>query len=119
MSIKLINLTPHALTIVSGGNRQQLLASGVIARVSETTESVGSMMIEIGGAIVPVEMRRKVMGSVEGLPEPVEGSLFVVSAMVRSALVGRPDVITLDTGKSAVRDAKGQIEAVTGLIVSA
>ena len=57
--------------------------------------------------------------AVEGLPEPIDGgTLYIVSVVVLTALKGsRVDVVCPDTGKTAVRDAEGKIQAVRQWIV--
>ena len=57
-----------------------------------------------------------------GLPYPVEGLTFIVSGMVRDALsalparLSRPDVYAPDTGSDAIRNEKGHIVSVRGLV---
>ncbi len=55
------------------------------------------------------------MGGVEGLPEQQDGTFLIVSGMVFAAS-DRPDLIAPDTGKTAIRNEKGHIAAVTRFI---
>jgi hypothetical protein len=67
----------------------------------------------IGG----VRLIRTVKGAVDGLPEPQDGVIFVVSGMVLDALGStRPDVVAPDTGADAIRNEKGHIVAVMGFV---
>ena len=74
--------------------------------------------LEING----VRVRQKFYGAVTGLPNPVDGLTFIVSGMVRDAIsvlpahMRRPDVCAPDTGPDAIRNDKGQIVAVRGLV---
>ena len=113
-----VNCTPHPLNIEGIG---ELQPSGILPRVS--TEFVDDLPIH------GVRVRQKVPGwTVTGLPDPVKGLTFVVSGMVRDALSlgdamsalpefqSRPDVYAPDTGDDAIRNDKGHIVAVRGLV---
>ena len=95
------NLTPHTINVVdaSGASMLTLPASGSVARCRATateTERVDG---------VPVF--KTVDGEVEGLPEPQNGVLYVVSALVREAVKAtRTDVVS---PAEFVRDAEGKI----------
>ena len=115
----MVNCTPHPITIEGLG---ELPPSGILPRVS--TEYLHDFPIN------GVRVRQKVygVGTVTGLPEPVEGLSFIVSGMVREALSlsdalsalpefqSRPDVFAPDTGDDAIRNEKGHIVAVRGLV---
>lgn len=115
MSVKLINLTPHTIVLRGAdGVDHPIPPSGVVARVATTPGTLGA----VDGVPVPV-MGRTLFGDVEGLPASEEGTMFVVSALVGSALGGsRDDVLQPGTGPrdEAIRDADGRIVAVTRLI---
>ena len=82
------NLTPHSITFVLGDERNPFVVepSGDIARVSCNTETVG----EIDGIRIPVT--KTVFGEVEGLPDPEEGTIFIVSSLVAQRCMDREDV---------------------------
>ena len=66
-----------------------------------------------------VELRRAPQwGAIEGLPEPQEGVIYIVSALVAQQAIGRADVFGLGTGPldGAIRDEKGHVVAVTSLV---
>ncbi len=101
---KLVNLTPHEINIISEeGIELRLPPSGEVARATSSTEEVG----EVNG----IKVVKSTFGSVTGLPEPVEDTIYIVSMLVLQALKGaRTDVVGPDTGpESAVRDADGKI----------
>ena len=135
--IKLVNLTPHEITIVGedGEVKMRIPPSGKIARVEVLQENDG----EING--IPIV--RTSFGAVEGLPapsicancsnnslyggscqctagglpsdckdfEPIE--VYIVSTLVAQAIDGRKDIVAPDTSpESAVRDEQGRIVAV-------
>lgn len=100
--MNIINLTPHAITFVVGDNKIIFDPSGVIARVSSKTETVGS--IEFNGISIPVTTT--VFGEVENLPQPKEGTIYVVSSLVAGRVPDRDDVFIPN---ESIRDDKGRI----------
>lgn len=78
-----LNLTPHAVRIVDGPS---FPPSGTVARCAAISTPAG----EHGG----VSLVRTVFGDVEGLPDPTEGTMFIVSALVRTAVPHRTDVVS-------------------------
>lgn len=108
----MINLTPHTIVLRMMDSIIEIPPSGTVARVSTQEEFVGDLII--GDSIIPVYSRS--FGEVEGLPE--EGTPCLVSALVLSACPGRDSVYAPDTGATALRNEKGQIEAVTRLIAA-
>ena len=98
--MEFINLTPHDLNLINeAGSPVLVKASGMLARCRVITEKVGT----INGVKVNVSH----FGSVEGLPEPEEGKIFIVSAMILTALHGeRSDVLGVS---EYIRDEEGKI----------
>ena len=104
MKVKLINLTPHAVTIRGGdGECWSLPPSGQVARVSTTPQFVGTLEMEDG---ITVPIIRQAYGPVVGLPAPTPGTRYLVSALVRAALSVRHDLVS---PADLVRDDAGQI----------
>lgn len=101
---KFINLTPHAINLNNG---DVLVPTGSPARVSASFSA-----FDADG------LCEQVFGEVENLPAPVEGTLYVVSALVLGALKGtRKDVVAPATGHpEARRNEKGQIVSVPGFV---
>lgn len=109
--VRFINLTPHPMTLVAPDGSQVVIpASGMVARVKAASTVVRTVSVD--GIEFPIN--RTVFGSVEGLPEPEEGTIYIVSTLVLSALAGsRSDVVAPDSN-SAVRDSDGRIIGVRG-----
>lgn len=109
--MELINLTPHALGICDlQGNVFLSVPSTGNVRVNTSASPVGE--VEIEGKVVSIV--ETTYGTVEGLPEPKEGTIYIVSILVIAALkaanIIRNDVVAPDTGpQSVVRDGAGQI----------
>jgi hypothetical protein len=105
----MINLTPHAITLISQDEEITIEPSGTVARVSMTEEVIGAW------GEMPVI--RRVAGAVTGLP--TDGRACIVSAMVLAALpAGTEGVFAPDTGPTAVRNDKGHVVAVTRLVAA-
>jgi hypothetical protein len=106
LKVKLINLTPHTVKLVNELGVLELYSQGV-ARVSSTQTEVGR--------VIGVPVVKATFGEVTGLPEPVEGTMYVVSALVRGALPNRTD---LASPGDPVRDEAGNVVGAKSLIVN-
>lgn len=105
----IVNLTPHAITLLRVHDRPMLLpASGNVARLPYSVEPAGEVR--------NVALVTTAYGSVEGLPEPEEGTLYLVSAVVRAAVPDRTDVASPG---DLVRDEEGVVVGCRHLIVNA
>lgn len=119
--MKIINLTPHLVNLYStadveetqqGSYKSLTLKEGVqplavfpsegVARASAVKAEVDHL--EIGGQVVAVNATT--YGTPEGLPESVEGTYYIVSALTAQAAGGRKDLLIVD---STVRDGDGRI----------
>jgi len=112
--MKIINLTPHAVTI----NKVTFPPSGQIARVATINTLSGNGPIILDNTIIPVFTQS--CGEVYGLPEPEFSALngstfFLVSSMVRLAVPSRLDVISPG---DLIRDFAGQPIGCTGVIAN-
>lgn len=121
--MNIVNLTPHPISFLVNeetGECLKVQPSGIVARA-------GSRRIQVQ-AVNGLRVVRQVLGAPQELPEPEEGTIFVVSGMALQAMrdlgesdrdtsgrVGR-DVFAPDTGPDAIRDHTGQIVAVRGLV---
>lgn len=108
--MKLVNLTKHPITLFADDGQTvvaEIPPSGVEARVSTRAEILG--WVEVDGFYIPLV--RTEFGPVEGLPEPADGVVYIVSTLVARAVAGeRDDVVAPDTGpESVIRDADGRI----------
>jgi hypothetical protein len=103
-----INLTPHAITVVSpNGETVSIAPSGQVARCT--------MANTPAGVFDGIFLNRTTYGSVEGLPSPVEGVMLVVSGLVRAAC---PDRLDLASPGDLVRSPEGAVVGCRGLVVN-
>lgn len=84
-SSKVVNLTSHDIKEVT--TKQRFKASGQVTRVKASTDKVATHM----GMPIYVST----FGSIEGLPDPVEGTLYIVSSLALNAVPpNRTDVVS-------------------------
>ena len=79
--MQIVNLTPHAITLHGESGIVNCPPSGMLARLAVSRQVVGTVMV--GGVILSVA--RSTLGEVTGLPGPVDGIIYVVSALVADA----------------------------------
>lgn len=108
----IINLTPHEIRVYPLGytlmdDAVVLPPSGQVARVTMTPV--------LADVIGPIDLVRNTAGPVTGLPEPVDGVLYVVSALVRLATPHRKDIASPG---ELIRDTNGQPIGCRGLVVT-
>mgnify|MGYP001398705579 FL=1 len=106
--MKIINLTPHALNVLTDSGTVTIPPSGTVARVTVTRESAGTVTVD--GVQVP--LYRTTYGAVEGLPAPAPDTLYVVSSLVAAAARDRRDLVVPD---DLVRDEQGRVIGARGL----
>ena len=105
--MNVINLTPHAITLRTDAGETTFPPSDTIARVQQ--ETVGTGKTVAGFPVYTSQFGNVIM------PEPVEDTYYIVSAMVLTALAGtRSDVVAPRTDATAIRNEAGHIIAVTG-----
>jgi len=108
-SVKLINLTPHPINLVTHtGSTLEIAPSGQVARLGEHYSDVSR--VDVDGA--RIRLVRKGLNDVQGLPDPQEGVLYIVSAIVCNAEPYRDDLVY---ACDFVRNDKGQIVAARAL----
>lgn len=100
----IINLTPHVITVVTGNGNIEIKPSGIIPRVSVKTVPTG----EVNG----IPLFRNEYGEVVDLPDPVDGTLYVVSGLLKSACPERSDLVV---PARQIRDEQGRIVGCEGL----
>lgn len=105
---KIINATPHNITVLRGDESVVFEKTDILARVSSSTEVTGN----ING----FQISHQTFGEIEGLPEEQIGVFYIVSAMVLSANKTRNDLLAPDSGATAIRNDKGHIIAVKGFV---
>lgn len=96
---KLVNLTPHAITFITDTETQVIEPSGTLARVSTKT-------VLTGETVSGIPVTKTEFGVVEGLPDPEEGTAFIVSSLVAGRVLERTDVFIPN---ESVRDDAGRI----------
>ena len=106
---EIVNLTPHEISVMVGDTMKRLPPSGKVVRISSQCEPCG----ELNG--MPVV--RCYEGEPRGMPEPKEGTVYLVSSVVAKA-IKRKDVLAPDTSdEGVIRDGSGYIMAVKRLQV--
>jgi len=116
-NVNFVNLTPHEVVVYAAdGSVLKIPPSGRVARVTARETQVGT--------INNIPLIKVEYGDVEGLPEPKENTIYIVSLLVIQALtargVQRSDVVAPNTGPGphgAVRDSEGRIIGVRSFIV--
>jgi hypothetical protein len=97
--MKFINLTPHDITVIrASGDSTTFTKSGTIARVTQNTEVVQ--------VVDGINISTATFGPVVGLPDWTGGTLYIVSALVKSAATGRSDLVSPG---ELVRDDSGNV----------
>ena len=106
---KIVNLTPHTINFVGQNNTiiASIPSSGV-ARAAQRRKIVD--IIEIDGISLPIA--RCTYGDVQGLPDPMADTIYIVSAITAQAVPERQDVFIVD---DSVRDESGRIIGVRGI----
>ena len=104
--MKFLNLTPHPITIVQGEQSTVYPVDGPAPRLAVEREPLG----QVGG----VSIVRSTMGDPTGLPDPQEGVILIVSALVAEhpSVANRTD---LAYPGEAIRDSDGKIVGAKGL----
>lgn len=104
--MKFVNLTPHPITIVEGDQSTLYPVDGPAPRLAVEREALG----QIDG----ISVVRSTMGEPVGLPDPQDGVIVIVSALVaeHSSVASRAD---LAYPGEAIRDTDGKIVGAKGL----
>lgn len=112
---RFVNLTPHVVRILSRyGQQIELPAASNPARCRQENLPVVHTLGTLKYKGLEVDHTVAVFGEIAGLPDPVEGTVYVVSAIVAEAAKqqGRQDVVMPGP---AVRNNAGQVIACRGL----
>lgn len=102
--MKVRNLTPHRIDLVSG---KQFPPDGVVARLVRPVTAVGTLF--------DVDLLTVGAGVVEGLPEPEPGTVYIVSTLAREACPGRRDLVSPGT---LLRDGEGRVIGTADLVAN-
>ena len=96
---RIINMTPHVVNIVNVDGKE-------IARFESTGQiRLSSRTIPVG-RVAGVSLTKTIFGEPEGLPDFSEGTFYIVSQIVKSALPDRTDLLV---PAEVVRDDSGRI----------
>ncbi len=109
--MNIINLTPHKIDVVCPYGTISIMPSGKVARVTTTDTLIGHVYMMYNGSEVPVPVNETKFGQVVDLPEPEEGTFYIVSRIVKNAVPERTDVLVPG---NLVRDAAGVIIGCNG-----
>jgi hypothetical protein len=95
----IINMTPHPVMIIdeTGNVARRFETAGQIRLASQTVT---------GEPIDGIPTSKTVFGEAVGLPEATNGTYYIVSQIVKSALPGRKDLLV---PAEVVRDTSGNI----------
>lgn len=115
-----VNLTPHTITFIISGDDGDtsidLDPSGDVARVDQKRAQVGTLGLSFGDdGDITLPVNRSTFGHITGLPDPVDGTVYIVSMLVAQAAPHRSDLYAVDL---TVRDANGRIIGAKGLAVA-
>ena len=87
--MRIRNLTPHPVTLIlEGGETVELPSEGAV-RVKMEQEKIDEISLPQGS--LPILRERPTV--VEGLPEPEEGVLLLVSRVAAAAISNREDIV--------------------------
>jgi hypothetical protein len=111
---RLVNLTPHEVVLHHYHYVTTVAPSGNIARVAQKTFAVRTAW-DAASQTQCIPIVRSEYGSVEGLPEPVEDTIYIVSSMVRVASPTRADIAS---PANLIRDDAGKIIGCKGLEIN-
>lgn len=110
--MKFINLTIHDVVVLNEkGEKVVIPPSGIEARI-KTKETYSE-------TVDGIKIYDQELFEIEGLPEPQEGVYYIASMPLRLAarVLGRTDVLSPDTGKTAKRSEDNRkIEYVIRLV---
>jgi hypothetical protein len=110
--MKLINLTPHVITIHAGDKTIVIKPSGIVARLMVARISLPT--IEVDGITIPIAST--VLRDLVDMPPPTEGIWYVASALVaqKCAQLDRED--TFSPGE-LLRNEEGVVIGCNGLCI--
>lgn len=106
---RIINLTPHPINILDEEeNEVEVFPTFEIVKGESIPNGVARLetRTELVGTHCGVPITKTVFGEPKDLPEPEEGTLFIVSQLIKSALPHRTDLVV---PAEVVRDDIGRI----------
>lgn len=110
--MKLVNLTKRSLTLYD--------TQGELVEVPPDPRHIGVKALgehqtieDESGHIFSLNVRR--VQEIKKMPEPEEGTLYVVPAEVAMALQAHREDVAFPAGEAQVRDGEGQLQRITHL----
>src|SRR5690554_5215101 len=101
-NINVVNCTPHDVNLVTEKGSITFPRSGIIPRLTESQKKINS----VNSNGIEIDIIAKSFLEPEGLPEPKEGTIYIVSALVAGAAKDRDDLVIPN---DIIRDDKGNI----------
>ena len=101
-NIKVVNCTPHDVNLITTKGNITFPRSGIIPRLTEQQNKINS----INSNGIEIDIMEKSFNEVEGLPEPKENTIYIVSALVAGAVKNRDDLVVPN---DTIRDDQGMI----------
>jgi hypothetical protein len=101
-NINVVNCTPHDINLVTEKGNITFPRSGIIPRLTEQQNKINS----INSNGIEIDIMEKSFNEVEGLPEPKENTIYIVSALVAGACKNRDDLVVPN---DTIRDDQGRI----------
>ena len=101
-NVKVVNCTPHDVNLITENGSITFPKSGIIPRLTEQQVKINSVIVNG----IEIDIMSKSFLEPEGLPEPKENTIFIVSALVAGAVKNRDDLVIPN---DIIRDDKGNI----------
>lgn len=116
-TIKVVNLTPHPITLYSRDGVDiigEIPMSDFVARVdtSATISYPVTLELEDGSTIDNIPLLYQERDVMTELPAPEEGVYYIVSALVMDTFPGREDLIMVNTTNDrlgSIKDERGRV----------
>ena len=103
--VNVVNLTPHEINIITESGTITFPPSGIVARVAAKAVETDTLYIGPRGMLLAIPVTTPYYSDIEDLPEPCEGTAYIVSSIVATRCKYRNDVfapgelVRDDTGK--------------------
>ncbi len=110
--MRLVNLTPHMISILVNNEILLVPAQGKIARVATKKELISTLLVDnvsipvFATTFGEVELTSPDGSINEPFPAPEKGTLYIVSSIVKNAMMDRENILV---PTDFVRDDRGNI----------
>jgi hypothetical protein len=109
--MSIVNCTPHAIVLFNGEEIANTFEpGGLMVRLLESDKQCDD--------VCGVPCVERTYCALAGLPDPVDGTYYLVSIVVLGAAkaLGRTDCVSPDTGAGCVRSPDGKILGTRGFV---